>query len=115
MCDTDKCHLHIARLVICFLVILFVLFCLPSYRGSKFYLLVWHCIFSGVADAKSYVIISQLPADVYKKHVDDGNTSHMTGFTFVVISIVHLAGGKIQEGTLLNGHVFGTANKINLS
>lgn len=28
------------------------------------------------------------------------NTLHVTGFTFVVISIVHLAGGKITEGTV---------------
>ncbi|OMO94346.1 MAGE protein [Corchorus olitorius] len=54
---------------------------------------------SGV-DAKSYVIISQLPAEVYKKYVEDVNTSHLTGFTFVVISIVHLAGGKIAEESL---------------
>ncbi|XP_028054717.1 uncharacterized protein LOC114258912 isoform X2 [Camellia sinensis] len=50
-----------------------------------------------VPDAKSYVIISQLPAKVYKKYVEDANTSHLTGFTFVIISIVYLAGGKIQE------------------
>lgn len=55
--------------------------------------------FSGGADAKSYVIISQLPAEVYRKYVEDVNTSHLTGFTFVVISIVHLAGGKIAEGS----------------
>ncbi|KAA3468149.1 melanoma-associated antigen 8 isoform X1 [Gossypium australe] len=54
---------------------------------------------SGV-DAKSYVIISQLPAEVYKKYVEDVNTSHLTGFTFVVISIVQLAGGKIAEDNL---------------
>ncbi|KAF8411446.1 hypothetical protein HHK36_003997 [Tetracentron sinense] len=53
-----------------------------------------------VAEAKSYVIISQLPADVYRKYVEDTNTSHLTGFTFIVISIVHLAGGKIPEESL---------------
>ncbi|CAK7347152.1 unnamed protein product [Dovyalis caffra] len=53
-----------------------------------------------VADAKSYVLISQLPADVYRKYVEDVNTAHLTGFTFVVISIVHLAGGKIPEENL---------------
>ena len=57
------------------------------------------CCFSGGADAKSYVIISELPAEVHRKYVEDVNTSHLTGFTFVVISIVHLAGGKITEGT----------------
>ncbi|OUZ99637.1 MAGE protein [Macleaya cordata] len=53
-----------------------------------------------LADAKSYVIISQLPADVYRKYIEDEGTSHMTAFTFVVISIVHLAGGKIPEENL---------------
>ncbi|KAM7508810.1 hypothetical protein LguiA_019263 [Lonicera macranthoides] len=52
------------------------------------------------AEAKSYVVISQLPADVYRKYVEDINTSHLTGFTFVVISIVHLAGGKVSEENL---------------
>lgn len=42
--------------------------------------------------------MSQLPSDVYCKHVEDVNKSHTTGFTFVVIAIVHLAGGKISEG-----------------
>ncbi|PPR96345.1 hypothetical protein GOBAR_AA24327 [Gossypium barbadense] len=51
-------------------------------------------------DAKSYVVISQLPAEVYKKYVEDVNTSHLTGFTFVVISIVQLSGGKIAEDNL---------------
>ncbi|CBI17219.3 uncharacterized protein LOC100258998 isoform X1 [Vitis vinifera] len=49
------------------------------------------------ADVKSYVIISQLPADVYRKYVEDVNTAHLTGFTFVIVSIVYLAGGKIAE------------------
>lgn len=49
------------------------------------------------ADAKSYILISQLPADVYRKYVEDVNTVHLTGFTFVILSVVHLAGGKIAE------------------
>lgn len=53
-----------------------------------------------VADSKSYIITSQLPADVYKEYVEDVNTSHLTGFTFAIISIVHLAGGKITEENL---------------
>ncbi|KAL6342302.1 hypothetical protein AAG906_007516 [Vitis piasezkii] len=52
------------------------------------------------ADVKSYVIISQLPADVYRKYVEDVNTAHLTGFTFVIVSIVYLAGGKIAEDGL---------------
>ncbi|CAK9146226.1 unnamed protein product [Ilex paraguariensis] len=55
---------------------------------------------SSVTDAKSYIIISQLPANIYGKYVEDMNTSHVTGFTFAVISIVHLAGGKIAEENL---------------
>ena len=42
--------------------------------------------------------MSKIPADVYRKYVEDVNTAHLTGFTFVVISIVHLSGGKITEG-----------------
>ncbi|XP_035549061.1 melanoma-associated antigen 2 isoform X2 [Juglans regia] len=53
-----------------------------------------------VADSKSYVLISQLPADVYRKYVEDVNLTHLTGFNFVILSIVHLAGGKIPEDSL---------------
>ncbi|CAL1390329.1 unnamed protein product [Linum trigynum] len=52
------------------------------------------------ADVKSYVVMSKLPADVYGKYVEDVNTAHLTGFTFVVISIVQLAGGQIPEDNL---------------
>lgn len=52
----------------------------------------------GSADAKSYVLMSKLPADVYRKFVEGDNAAHLTGFAFVVISIVHLSGGKIAEG-----------------
>ncbi|GMN45342.1 hypothetical protein TIFTF001_014525 [Ficus carica] len=48
-------------------------------------------------DAKSYVIVSKLPPDVYRKYVENENTAHLNGFAFVVISIVHLSGGKIAE------------------
>ncbi|XP_059651593.1 uncharacterized protein LOC132299142 [Cornus florida] len=51
-------------------------------------------------DAKSYIIMSQIPADVYRKYVEDVNTSHLTGFTFIVIGIAYLAGGKISEENL---------------
>ncbi|WMV49655.1 hypothetical protein MTR67_043040 [Solanum verrucosum] len=43
---------------------------------------------------------SQLPADVYKAFVEDENKSHVTALTFVVTSIVRLAGGKINEENL---------------
>ncbi|GAB2294113.1 hypothetical protein Dimus_028332 [Dionaea muscipula] len=55
---------------------------------------------SSSVDAKSYVITSQLPTDVYRKHVEDVNTAHTNGLTFVIISIVHLAGGRISEEDL---------------
>ncbi|KAF3453926.1 hypothetical protein FNV43_RR04367 [Rhamnella rubrinervis] len=53
-----------------------------------------------VADSRSYVIMSQLSADVYRRYVEDVDTAHITGFTFAVVSIVHLAGGKISEENL---------------
>ncbi|KAI9091217.1 hypothetical protein K1719_028281 [Acacia pycnantha] len=55
-----------------------------------------------VADSKSYVLISQLPSNVYKKYVDDENSAHLSGFTFVIVSIVHLAGGKITAESLFS-------------
>ncbi|XP_020238509.1 melanoma-associated antigen 2 isoform X2 [Cajanus cajan] len=53
-----------------------------------------------VAESKSYVLISQLPPNVYEKYVVDVNTAHLSGFTFVIISVVYLAGGKIPEESL---------------
>ncbi|KAJ0087198.1 hypothetical protein Patl1_08535 [Pistacia atlantica] len=61
--------------------------------------LMMHC--PGVADPKSYILASQLPPELYKKYVEDVNAAHLTGFTFVIVSIVHLAGGKIPEGNFL--------------
>lgn len=55
---------------------------------------------SSSADSRSYILMSQLPADLYGRYVEDVNTAHLSGFTFVVISIVHLAGGKILEDNL---------------
>lgn len=52
------------------------------------------------AEAKSYVLVSNVPPEIYSKYIEDKRTSHVTGFTFVVISIVHLAGGKISEENL---------------
>lgn len=62
------------------------------------------CFLPGVAvaDSKSYILISQLPSDVYEKYVADVNTAHLSGFTFVMISIVYLAGGKMSEGMITN-------------
>ncbi|GKD06628.1 melanoma-associated antigen 8 isoform X1, partial [Tanacetum coccineum] len=51
-------------------------------------------------DAKSYIITSQLDPQIYKKHIEDETKSHLTGFTFVAIGIVHLARGKITEGII---------------
>ncbi|GJN24517.1 hypothetical protein PR202_gb12261 [Eleusine coracana subsp. coracana] len=52
------------------------------------------------AEAKSYVLVSKLDPEVYSKYVEDKESAHLTGFAFVVISIVHLAGGKISEEDL---------------
>ncbi|KAL6560387.1 hypothetical protein OROGR_003946 [Orobanche gracilis] len=59
------------------------------------------------SEAKSYIIISQLPADVYTKFVEDKSRSHMTGFTFVVVGIIHLDGGKVAEAYLQKEKVSG--------
>lgn len=55
---------------------------------------------AAVADAKSYILISQLPTEIYQKFVEDTSLSHMTGLTFVVVGIIHLGGGKLTEGVL---------------
>ncbi|XP_026434494.1 uncharacterized protein LOC113332044 [Papaver somniferum] len=52
------------------------------------------------ADVKSYVLISKLPPEVFQKYVEDKGNMHVTGFTFMVISVVHLAGGQISEENL---------------
>ncbi|XP_020255735.1 non-structural maintenance of chromosomes element 3 homolog [Asparagus officinalis] len=52
------------------------------------------------AELKSYVLVSQLPSNIFSKYVENKETSHVSGFTFVVIGIVHLAGGKISEENL---------------
>ncbi|KAJ3694624.1 hypothetical protein LUZ60_000001 [Juncus effusus] len=48
-------------------------------------------------EAKSYIIVSELPADIYSKYVEDKENSHLNGFAVVLISLVHLAGGKLSE------------------
>lgn len=55
-------------------------------------------VVAAVGDAKSYIIISQLPPDVYGRFVEDKSSVHMSGLTFAVIGIVHLGGGRIAEG-----------------
>jgi melanoma-associated antigen len=52
-------------------------------------------------DAKSYVLLSKLDTEVYSKHVQDKESSRLSGFALVVVSIVHLAGGKISHGKAL--------------
>ncbi|GER46469.1 melanoma-associated antigen G1 [Striga asiatica] len=51
-------------------------------------------------DAKSYTILSELPADVYKKFVEDTSLSHEMGFAFAVVGIINLSGGKVNEENL---------------
>uniref|UniRef100_A0A1D1ZF36 Melanoma-associated antigen G1 n=1 Tax=Anthurium amnicola TaxID=1678845 RepID=A0A1D1ZF36_9ARAE len=53
-----------------------------------------------VGELKSYIIVSKLPADIYSSYVENKENSHITGFTFAVVSVVHLAGGKISEENL---------------
>ncbi|MED6137394.1 hypothetical protein PIB30_064664 [Stylosanthes scabra] len=53
-----------------------------------------------VGDSKSYILVSKLAHEVYEKYVVDVNSAHLSGFTFVIISIVYLAGGKIEEELL---------------
>ncbi|XP_058096850.1 uncharacterized protein LOC131242299 isoform X2 [Magnolia sinica] len=55
---------------------------------------------SSQQSATSYIIMSQLPADVYSKYVEDKENAHMTGLTFAVVGIVYLSGGKISEENL---------------
>ncbi|XP_031479048.1 uncharacterized protein LOC116249883 isoform X2 [Nymphaea colorata] len=66
----------------------------PSSNSNK------HSSQPNTAEGKTYVICSKLPSDVYSKYVENKETSHVTGFLFAVISIVHLAGGKISEDNL---------------
>lgn len=54
---------------------------------------------TATADAKSYILISKLPPKAYKECVEDKSKSHVTGFTFVVMSIIYLVGGNITQGT----------------
>ncbi|KAJ8751822.1 hypothetical protein K2173_026016 [Erythroxylum novogranatense] len=58
------------------------------------------CSQQSAADAKSYVLVSQLPPEVHEKYVEDANTAHMNGFAFSIISIVHLNGDNIPEEDL---------------
>ncbi|VVB11742.1 unnamed protein product [Arabis nemorensis] len=51
-------------------------------------------------DSKSYVLVSQLPIEMFRKHVVGETTTPMTGFTFAILAIVQLAGGKMPEETL---------------
>lgn len=50
------------------------------------------------AEAKSYVLVSQLDHEVYSKYVEDKEAAPLSGFAFTIISLIHLAGGKIPEG-----------------
>lgn len=68
---------------------------------KPFYLTVFtYFVVAAVGDAKSYIIMSKLPSDVYGKFVEDKSSAHMSGFTFVVTGIIHLGGGRITEGVV---------------
>lgn len=49
-------------------------------------------------EAKSYILVSQLDPEVYRKYIEDKEAAHLSGFSFTVITLVHLAGGKISGG-----------------
>jgi hypothetical protein len=55
------------------------------------------CGLSGSADAKSYILISRLPSNLYEKYVVDANAAYMSGFTFVIISMYILLVAKFQK------------------
>ncbi|KAI4321137.1 hypothetical protein MLD38_034558 [Melastoma candidum] len=55
---------------------------------------------SSTAENRSYVLMSELPDDLYWQHVEDTDAFLWSGLAFVVISVVHLAGGKIHEDNL---------------
>ncbi|CAN6245713.1 unnamed protein product [Urochloa humidicola] len=52
------------------------------------------------AEAKSYILVSQLDPEVYRKYVENKEDAPLSGFSFTVISLIHLAGGKTSEEDL---------------
>ncbi|CAN6196876.1 unnamed protein product [Urochloa humidicola] len=52
------------------------------------------------AEAKSYILVSQLDPEVYRKYVENKEAAPLSGFSFTVISLIHLAGGKTSEEDL---------------
>ncbi|CAN6236865.1 unnamed protein product [Urochloa humidicola] len=52
------------------------------------------------AEAKSYILVSQLDPEVYHKCVEDKEAAPLSAFSFTAITLVHLAGGKISEEDL---------------
>lgn len=62
-------------------------------------------LLSGAGELKSYVVVSKLPAEIYRRYVENKENTHITGFTFAVVSVVHLAGGKIPSGTHIISHL----------
>ncbi|CAA7401660.1 unnamed protein product [Spirodela intermedia] len=59
-----------------------------------------HSSQQSAGELKSYVVVSKLPAEVYLKYVENKENAHITGFIFAVVSVVHLAGGKIPSESL---------------
>ncbi|XP_078444639.1 melanoma-associated antigen G1-like protein isoform X2 [Wolffia australiana] len=51
-------------------------------------------------EQKSYIVVSKLQDDIYEKYVENRENAHITGFVFVVVSLVHLAGGRISSEDL---------------
>jgi hypothetical protein len=64
------------------------------------------------AEAKSYVLVSQLDPEVYSKYVENKESAPLSGFSFAVISLIHLAGGKSSEGKGRGSKLFALVRKF---
>ena len=63
------------------------------------------------AEAKSYVLVSQIDPEVHSEWVEDKEAAPLSAFSFAVISLVHLAGGKISEGKGRGSELFALVRK----
>jgi hypothetical protein len=59
--------------------------------------------------------VSQLDNEVFSKYVEDKEVAPLSGFAFTVISVIHLAGGKIPEGKGRGSELFALVSKSSWS
>ncbi|CAN6203023.1 unnamed protein product [Urochloa humidicola] len=52
------------------------------------------------AEAKSYILVSKIDPEIYRSCIEDKEAAPLSGFSFTVISVIHLAGGKTSEEDL---------------